>query len=74
MNPNRLNVALSRSESLAIVVGHPGLARTRCSTLDQMKLVNLYCRIDDRKAERWGSCPRISLQIGNNWNRVEPSV
>jgi uncharacterized protein len=45
MNPNRLNVALSRAESLAIVVGHPGLARTRCSTLDQMKLVNLYCRI-----------------------------
>jgi len=47
LNPNRLNVALSRAWSLALVVGHPGLAETRCSTLDQMKRVNLYCRIVD---------------------------
>ncbi len=45
MNPNRLNVALSRAQSLAIVVGHPGLARTTCRTIDQLRLVNLYCRI-----------------------------
>jgi len=41
---NRLNVAISRAETMAIVVGHPSLARTRCSTIDQMRLVNVYCR------------------------------
>ena len=42
---NRLNVALSRAQSLAIVVASPALARTRCQTLAHMKLVNLFCRV-----------------------------
>ena len=41
-NRNRLNVALSRAQSLAVVVANPALARTRCSTLEQMRLVNLF--------------------------------
>ncbi len=42
---NRLNVALSRAQSLAIVVASPALARTRCQTLAHMEQVNLFCRV-----------------------------
>ncbi len=42
---NRLNVALSRAQSLAIVVASPALARTRCQTLTHMEQVNLFCRV-----------------------------
>lgn len=42
---NRLNVAISRAQVLAIVVGSPGLAATAVSTVEQVRLVNLYCWI-----------------------------
>jgi uncharacterized protein len=41
---NRLNVAISRAQSLAVLVGNPDLARTACSFVKQMRLVNLFCR------------------------------
>jgi uncharacterized protein len=41
---NRLNVALSRAQTLAVIVGHPSLVRTHCSTIEQMRLLNVYCR------------------------------
>jgi superfamily I DNA and/or RNA helicase len=41
---NRLNVAISRAQCLAIIVASPALVRTRCSSLEQMRLVNVYCR------------------------------
>ena len=45
LNKNRLNVALSRAQSLAIVVANPALAQTRCTSLLQMTLLNFFCRI-----------------------------
>jgi superfamily I DNA and/or RNA helicase len=45
LSPNRLNVAISRAQALAIVVGSPALARARCRSVAEMKLVNLLCRL-----------------------------
>lgn len=40
---NRLNVAISRAQCLAVVVASPRLLTVRCNTVEQMALVNLLC-------------------------------
>ncbi len=44
-NLNRLNVATSRAQCLAIVVANPALLRARCTTPRQMRLVNALARL-----------------------------
>jgi uncharacterized protein len=45
LSPNRLNVAVSRAEALAIVVGSPELIDVRCRSVEEMRLVNLLCHL-----------------------------
>lgn len=51
---NRLNVAVSRAQALAVVVASPELATVACRTPRQMELVNALCRALEF-AERAGS-------------------
>ena len=48
---NRLNVAISRAQCLAVVVASPLLAEVPCRTVEQMRLVNTFCRLH-AEAER----------------------
>jgi uncharacterized protein len=41
---NRLNVAVSRAQVMAVVVCSPRLLWTPCATVGQMRLVNMLCR------------------------------
>ena len=44
---NRLNVAISRAQALAVIVCSPRLLHARCSTVDDMRLVNMLCLAAD---------------------------
>lgn len=44
---NRLNVAISRARCLAILIANPALMAIRCSTPEQMALVNTLCWVRD---------------------------
>ncbi|HWA25958.1 MAG TPA: TM0106 family RecB-like putative nuclease [Lacunisphaera sp.] len=45
LDENRMNVAISRAQVLAIVVGDPRIALTPVVTIDGMRRLNLYCRL-----------------------------
>lgn len=42
---NRINVAVSRAKGLALVFGAPRLREAKCSTIEQMQLVNTLCAL-----------------------------
>jgi len=44
---NRLNVAISRARSLALLVANPKLMAIKCHTVEQMALVNTLCWISE---------------------------
>lgn len=42
---NRINVAISRAQSLAIIVANPGLANASASNIEQQQKINTFCQI-----------------------------
>jgi uncharacterized protein len=44
---NRLNVAISRAKCLAIFIANPALMAIRCSTPEEMALVNTLCWVQE---------------------------
>ncbi len=47
LDRNRVNVALSRAQCLAVVVADPRIAGSPPGSLDEMMLLNLLCKLDD---------------------------
>lgn len=45
LDRNRLNVAISRAQAIAVVVGDPGIASTSANSVNEMKLLNAFCRL-----------------------------
>ncbi|MSO14543.1 AAA domain-containing protein [Rickettsiales endosymbiont of Trichoplax sp. H2] len=41
---NRLNVAISRAQCLTIIIANPKLLEVPCKTIEQIKMVNSFCR------------------------------
>jgi uncharacterized protein len=58
LDQNRINVAISRAQCLAVVVGDPRICSTPVSSVNDMKLVNGYCRIVDEGTYIFGSRPK----------------
>ena len=44
---NRVNVAVSRAQCLAVVVADPRIAGTTAKSLEDMKLLNLLCKLNE---------------------------
>ena len=45
LDRNRVNVAVSRAQCLAVVVADPRIAGTTAKSLEDMKLINLLCKL-----------------------------
>ena len=46
-SPNRLNVAISRAQCLAVIVFNPQLLETPCQEVWKMKLLNTFCQLSE---------------------------
>jgi len=47
LDRSRINVAISRAKCLAVVVGDPRIANTPAGSIDEMTLLNLFCKLSE---------------------------
>jgi len=45
LDRNRINVAISRAQCLAVVVADPRIASAEADSIEEMMLINLFCKI-----------------------------
>jgi hypothetical protein len=45
LDRNRINVAISRAQCLAVVVGDPRITNSPTGSIEEMKLLNLFCKL-----------------------------
>jgi uncharacterized protein len=48
LDRNRINVAISRAKCLAVVVADPRIGTSSTHSIDEMRLLNLFCKIAER--------------------------
>ena len=49
---NRLNVAISRAQCVAVILFNPNLLLTSCQKINEMKLINNFCKLLKYKIEK----------------------
>ena len=52
---NRLNVAISRAQCLAVMVFNPKLSEAPCKTLEEIRLVDTFCHLEEYAQRLAGS-------------------
>jgi len=45
LDRNRINVAISRAQCLAVVVADPRISQAVPGSIDEMRLLNLFCKL-----------------------------
>jgi uncharacterized protein len=52
LDRNRINVAISRAQCLAVVVADPRIANSPARSIEEMMLLNLFCKLSKAETTR----------------------